>query len=91
MIRDLIETYVHTGKFSVQEFIIAPENVSEWVKIRGNPDRFLPKLFDGDWADLNQSPKPGPIKLIRIIPGNDGVHRLIGRQGKNLYAAPWLE
>jgi len=44
----------------------------------------------GDWALGSVHPAPGPIRIIRVITGLDGVSRAIGRQGAQIYASPWI-
>ena len=90
MIDDLIKNYVLTGKFTAQEMALTSHTTEVWVQFRTNPQRFLPKIFDGDWARADKKPSPGPIRLVRIIAGSDGVHRVIGRQGLYIYATPWI-
>ena len=90
MVEELIRTFVETGKFTAQEVTITPIMTKDWVQFRTNPQRFLPKIFDGDWARPDRNPEAGLIKLVRIMSGNDGVHRLIGRQGAFIYATPWI-
>jgi len=90
MIDGLIQTFVTTGKFKAQEIELSSGMTEEWVQFRSNPQRFLPKIFEGDWAWPNRRPQPGPIRLVRILAGTDGVHRLIGRQGSAIFATPWI-
>jgi hypothetical protein len=90
VIDQLIKIFVETGKFTAQEFIISAKVAEEWVQFRSNPQRFLPKIFDGDWAKPDRKPEAGVIKLVRIMCGNDGVYRMIGRQGAFIYATPWI-
>ena len=88
--RELINTFIETGKFTAQEFEITPRMSEDWVQFRSDPQRFLPGIFDGNWARADKKPSAGMIKAVRVICGNDGVFRLIGRQGKNIYATPWI-
>jgi hypothetical protein len=90
MIQELLKIFVETGKFTAQEITVSEKMVEDWVQFRSNPQRFLPKIFDGDWAKPDRHPTPGEIKLVRIMPGNDGVYRVIGRQGSFIYATPWI-
>jgi hypothetical protein len=90
MVKGLIEAFISTGKFSVQELLLTSKSIEEWVQFRTDPQRFTPKIFDGDWARPDRKPQVGPIKLVRVMEGSDGIHRLIGRQGNNIYATPWI-
>jgi len=90
VIDDLIKSFIETGKFSAQEILLNAQTKEEWVQFRVDPQRFLPKIFDGDWARADKKPLVGPIRLVRIMVGNDGVHRVIGRQEKLIYATPWI-
>jgi len=62
-----------------------------WVRFKVDPSRFVPTIFDGDWAFTQQHPTEGSAKLLRALEGSDGISRLIIRQGKYLYAYPWFE
>ena len=62
----------------------------KFVRFRFNPPRFLKPIFDGNWAVPSDHPAPGPIRMVRIITGNDGISRAIGRQVSGLYATPWI-
>jgi hypothetical protein len=87
---DLIKIYTETGKFSAQEGKLTESEVGNWVRFVTDPQRFLPSIFDGNWARPDKHPTPGTIKLLRVIEGNDGVVRLIGRQSGGIYATPWI-
>lgn len=76
--------------FKAAEIPILHEDCGRWVKFRIEPQRFLPANFDGDWANTKINPIEGKIRLIRIVTGNDGISRVIGRQGSSLFAYPWL-
>ena len=90
MVEELIKTFVKTGKFTAHEIVLSPKITEAWVRFRVDPNRFLPQIFDGDWARPNKHPEAASIRLLRIIAGNDGVYRLIGRQGTFVYATPWI-
>lgn len=90
VIDDLIKSFIQTGKFSAQEILLNSQTKEVWVQFRVDPQRFLPRIFDGDWARADKKPAVGPIRLIRVMAGNDGVHRVIGRQDKLIYATPWI-
>jgi hypothetical protein len=76
--------------FRVAELVLDPGLAARFVQFRSNPPRFTPKIFDGDWALSSAHPRPGPIRIVRVITGTDGVSRAIGRQGAQIYASPWI-
>jgi hypothetical protein len=76
--------------FSAQEIVLSSEDCKLWVQFKVEPQRFLPKVFDGDWAMTQKNPSAGSIRIIRIITGNDEVTRAIARQGNKIYAYPWI-
>jgi len=88
--QELINNFIQTGKFTAQEISISAESAADWVQFRSDPQRFLPSIFDGNWARPEKKPSAGMIKVVRVMAGNDGVHRLIGRQGSAIYATPWI-
>lgn len=73
------------------ESIVDGEDLELWVRLRIDPKRFAPAIFDGDWAHTQQHPGPGKIRIIKAITGNDGISRLIARQGIYVYAYPWFK
>lgn len=90
VVEELIHHFIETGKFTAQEIALSANSVGDWVQFRSNPQRFIPSIFDGNWARPEKKPAVGIIKVVRVMAGNDGVHRLIGRQGSFIYATPWI-
>ena len=66
-------------------------NTDYWVRLKIDPKRFVPAIFDGEWALTKQHPSPGPIRVIKAITGSDGISRLLARQGTYIYAYPWFK
>jgi hypothetical protein len=76
--------------FRVIEIVLSEADCEVMVALRANPKRFYPAIFNGDWARPSEHPMPGIVRILRVIPGEDGVTRVIGRQGDTLYVFPWL-
>lgn len=89
-IQSLISDHIGGRPFTAHEMQVAPDETQLWVRFKTNPQRFLPKIFDEDWAHTKQHPEIGPIRIVRVMTGTDGITRLIGRQANNLYATPWI-
>jgi hypothetical protein len=89
-VADLTARHDRGEPFRVAELILDQDCAGRFVQFRANPPRFTPKIFDGDWALGNVHPAPGPIRIVRVITGVDGVSRAIGRQGAQIYASPWI-
>jgi hypothetical protein len=89
-VADLTARHDRGEPFRVAELILDQDCAGRFVQFRSNPPRFTPKIFDGDWALVNVHPAPGPIRIVRVITGLDGVSRAIGRQGAQIYASPWI-
>ena len=88
---NLIISEFENGKAPVpQEVSTTSKTCEAWVRFKIDPKRFMPSIFDGDWAFTHQHPDPGSVRIVRAMTGNDGVSRLIARQGKYVYAYPWL-
>jgi hypothetical protein len=90
LVADLTARHDRGEPFRVAELILDQDCAGRFVQFRANPQRFTPKIFDGDWALGNAHPEPGPIRIVRVITGLDGVSRAIGRQGPQIYACPWI-
>ena len=90
MIKKILIEFEKSGKFTSQEIDLDFDMTHMWVQFQIDPQRFLPKIFDGNWARPDKHPQVGKIRLLRIIKGNDGVNRLIGRQTDFIFATPWL-
>lgn len=89
-VKQILKEFETTGKFTSQEISLTEEMAQQWVQFQTDPQRFLPKIFDGNWARPDRHPNSGSIKLLRIVQGNDGVCRLIGRQSDFIFATPWI-
>jgi hypothetical protein len=89
-LQSLREEHDAGESFKVTEVMLTEADCQEMVAIRGNPSRFHPSLFEGDWAKASDHPTPGAIRILRVMAGRDGITRVIGRQGNTLYAFPWL-
>ncbi len=77
--------------FTAVGITLREDECAVWVRFKVEPNRFLPKVFDGEWAHTNLHPKEGDIRLIRVMKGNDGITRIIARQGRHLFAYPWFK
>jgi hypothetical protein len=76
--------------FTAQEVQLTETDCKLWVQFKTEPQRFIPKIFDGEWALTQKNPSGGVIRVIRVITGTDGISRTIGRQGNKVYAYPWF-
>ncbi len=89
-LQSIIDKFVNEGKFTAQELELNKELAAKFVQFRQDPVRFLPKIFTGNWAHPERHPAEGNIRLLRVLRGNDGVVRAIGRQPGGIFAYPWL-
>ena len=87
----LLKDHIEGRSFTAQEIEILPGENQIWVRFKTNPQRFQPKIFDGDWAHTQQHLEIGLIRVVRVMNGNDNIPRVIGRQGNHIYATPWFE
>lgn len=88
---DNIIKHFDSGKPFVPEVVeLTQLDCQVWVRFRIDPKRFLPSIFNGDWANTTQHPSPGDMRILRAMKGDDGVTRLIARQGRYVYAYPWF-
>ena len=85
----LIRDHLKKKSFSVLNLEVVEKERTLWVRILVDPDAFRKKMFDGEWANPQKHPELGKIRLLRVITGNDGITRVIGRQEQYLYAYPW--
>ena len=90
-VKKLISDFESTGKFTVQEVNLTPTEVGEWVEFVVDPKRFVPSIFEGNWARLDRHPRAGAIRLLRIVSGHDQISRVIGRQENRIFAFPWFK
>jgi len=91
IVQSLIADHLKDSPFTVQEITISEKDVDSWVRFQVNPQRFLPKIFDGNWAFPDQHPRVGTIRVLRVITGSDEVTRVIGRQADKIFASPWIK
>ena len=86
----LIKDHQEGKAFTAEGITLLETDLKFWVRFKVEPQRFLPKIFEGDWAFTQKNPEIGPIRIVRIITGTDGISRVIARQGKYIYAYPWI-
>ena len=86
----LISDHEAGRPFTAHELTAGEGDKEIWVRFKTNPQRFLPRIFEGDWAHTKQHPIVGVLRVVRVMTGSDGVTRVIARQGNNLFASPWL-
>lgn len=85
-----IEEFELGGSIKPFEVEIEDSTRAQIVRFRGNPQRFVPRIFDGDWADRGKHPNPGSARVLRVMRGGDSVARAILRQGPHLYVYPMI-
>ena len=88
--RKIIKDFIDGEHFMPKEIKLDPEDANKWVRLKNEPQKFEPKIFDGEWAIPNLHPVEGNIRALRIVTSEDGVTRIIGRQKKYLFVYPWL-
>jgi len=87
---ELLKSFEKGTAFSAKEITVDQEVCTQFVQMVIDPQRFQPKIFDGNWAFPDRHPTPGSLKLLRCIEGNDGQLRIIARQADKVYAYPWI-
>lgn len=88
--KGLIVAHLNGEDFAATELDLSPTEAAEWVRLRTDPRRFAPSIFVGSWADATMHPEAGDLRIVRVMTGPDRVTRAIARQGKYLYAFPWM-
>ena len=86
----VIKDHLDGLPFTAHEVALSEIDCELWVQFKTEPQRFLPKIFDGDWAITQKHPEAGAMRVIRVITGTDGIARAIARQGNRIYAYPWF-
>jgi hypothetical protein len=89
-VEQLVSNILAGQTFRVTPIMITSDECKKWVRLRKNPDRFLPTVFDGDWANIDAHPEAGTHRAISVVLCNDGIGRAVIRSGKFLYAYPWI-
>ena len=90
MLNELINNHVNGHALVPLSFEISELELKMWVRLKTDPQRFLPSIFEGDWAILSKHPTAGNLRIIKSITATDGVTRLLARQGNYIYAYPWI-
>lgn len=73
-------------RFAITDVVLDEKTARVFVELRHNPARFTARVFTGDWAVVGSHAAAASIRLLAVVVSEDGVVRLIGRQGANLYA-----
>lgn len=89
-VSEVLKRHETGAPFAVVTISIESQDVIQWVRLRSNPTQFTASVFEGDWALADRHPEPGEVRVLRVIEGPDGVSRAIIRQGRHLYAWPWI-
>lgn len=87
-IADLLTQHGDGQPFRVHMATISEADAAAFVRLRRDPKQFKPTLFDGDWSVPDEHAAPGEIKLLTVLTDATGVGRVVGRQGRRLYAYP---
>ena len=74
--------------FKVHVAAISEKDASQFVRVRYNPAKFVASMFNGDWSIPTEHPMAGELRLLSIVKDTHNISRLLGRQGKFLYAYP---
>lgn len=82
---DLIEMFLDRGSFKPVELHVDQAAARCLVRFRGNPNRFLPKMFDDNWEIFGVHPEEGLARVLRIVIDRKDIPRVILRQGSALY------
>lgn len=77
-------------KFRVREIDVSAERAAAWVQVKGNPVRFVPEVFSGDWAIPDRHPSPGVYRVLSVVECDDELARAVIRDGRHLYATPFV-
>lgn len=72
-------------RFTVTEVLLDEKTARLFIQLRHNPPRFIPQVFAGDWAVADCHAQAKAIRLLAVVVSDDGVVRLIGRQGSTLF------
>ena len=86
----IIKDHEASLPFVAQGFDLEESDCGMWVQFISEPNRFTPKIFEGEWAFTQKHPVVGQIRVIRVMTGMDGISRAIARQGNKIYAYPWF-
>lgn len=89
-VSEVLKRHRTGAPFTVATIDIDAQDVFHWVRLRSDPTQFTASVFDGDWALPDRHPEPGEVRVLRVLDGPDGVSRAIIRQGRHLYAHPWI-
>jgi hypothetical protein len=88
---DMLEAFKGGKQPPPTDIELTEKEVAVFVRMKIDPKRFSPNIFDGEWALTNQHPTPGKVRVIKAITGNDEIPRLVARQGRFVYAYPWFK
>lgn len=81
----IARAYINDGHFRPEEVELDSASIPRLTKFDGNPIRFLPKMFDGDWEVRGVHPVEGQGRVLRVIVDSTDMVRVILRQGPRLF------
>lgn len=72
--------------FRARLIILDKADAKQFQRMRQNPTRFTPKIFEGEWGDSSATADASEIRLLAAVKCPDHTVRIVGRQGRELYA-----
>ncbi len=85
-IRDIAAAARNGVRIRPQTVMLDSETASKFVAVRTDPRRFVPEVFEGNWADEASHPAPGSMQLLAAVVCDNDLVQVLGRQHKTLYA-----
>ena len=81
----ILERFRDGLDFRSMEVDVPKQSLNQWICMRRNPSHFSESMFLGVWSVSNKHPKPGSLRIVRLMEMPDDTVRLIARQGENLF------
>ena len=72
--------------FRVRLIVLDDADAKQFQRMRLNPTRFTAKIFEGDWSDPKTTAEASEIRLLSAVKCPDKTTRIVGRQGRELFA-----
>ncbi len=85
-IHDIAAAARNGVRISPQTVMLDAQTAGKFVAVRKDPRRFVPEVFEGNWADEASHPIPGSMQLLAAVICDNDLVQVLGRQHGTLYA-----
>jgi hypothetical protein len=85
-IKEIVKSARMRKVFRPTMVVLDGNTAGRFVAMRTDPKRFMPKIFEGEWAINDDVARPDAMQLLATVVCPDESVRIVGRQDGRLFA-----